>query len=600
MKTPTTPLPPQIQGDRRFAKPTIPQAESAAFPRLCIAFLLAVWLLLNTGLAQSVKLKLDQNDYVTSGFFTQANCDFMLTGINTNAGVGSVWNWNRVSKTGSALMDIEGRTTLTLATSAAQTYLLSLDGSGSFAGSLLRARRDGTDVFTVSTTGVVATTGQFTGSGAGLTGVSLTTSVTGTLPVANGGTGITALGAGVQNFWGTPTSANLALAVTNETGSGALVFATSPTLITPALGTPSSVVLTNGTLLPLTTGVTGTLPAANGGTGITSLGAGVQTFWGTPSSANLAAAVTNETGSGALVFATSPTFTTPVLGTPSSVVLTNGTLLPLTTGVTGTLPVANGGTGATTVAAAQTALSVPGFSASQTLTAAQMQLLAMNSGAVDPKLVIIREDFLGGTLSSGNIGENGLTGYVQSGALSFSVNQGAYPNLGQCKLITGAATGNGGAVSLDYGNDNGNPFPDIAQPGWDICFIVGLAQTTDCVARIGLINSHAYAYNAAPGRGLYLRFSTALGDTQWMYVSNVSGTETATASGVTASTAFVKMRVRMTTANAALFSINGGAETSISTAIVGSAAPRCMFYTETTVAKTMYWDFLGILATTSR
>jgi hypothetical protein len=57
----------------------------------------------------------------------------------------------------------------------------------------------------------------------------------------------------------------------------------------------------------LTTHVSGTLPAANGGTGITSLGTGVATWLGTPSSANLAAAVTDETGSGALVFGTAPT-----------------------------------------------------------------------------------------------------------------------------------------------------------------------------------------------------------------------------------------------------------------------------------------------------
>ncbi len=63
-------------------------------------------------------------------------------------------------------------------------------------------------------------------------------------------------------------------------------------------------------------------------TGITSasLGTGVQTWLGTPSSSNLAAAVTDETGSGSLVFATSPTLVTPILGTPTSGTLSNCTV----------------------------------------------------------------------------------------------------------------------------------------------------------------------------------------------------------------------------------------------------------------------------------
>lgn len=86
---------------------------------------------------------------------------------------------------------------------------------------------------------------------------------------------------------------------------------TSPTMTTPTLGTPASGVLTNTTGLPLTTGVTGTLPVANGGTGITSLGTGVATWLGTPTSANLIATVSDETGSGSLVFNNTPSLTTP-------------------------------------------------------------------------------------------------------------------------------------------------------------------------------------------------------------------------------------------------------------------------------------------------
>jgi len=107
------------------------------------------------------------------------------------------------------------------------------------------------------------------------------------------------------------TSAELAGVISDETGSGALVFGTSPTLVTPALGTPASGVATNMTGLPLTTGITGTLPVANGGTGVTS-----------------------KTGTGNVVLSTSPTLVTPVLGTPASGTLTNctGTAASLTAG----------------------------------------------------------------------------------------------------------------------------------------------------------------------------------------------------------------------------------------------------------------------------
>ena len=160
-------------------------------------------------------------------------------------------------------------------------------------------------------TWTAALTTAVTSFSAGSTGLTPSTGTTGavtlsgTLAVANGGTG-----------------------VTSGTGTGSNVLNTSPTFVTPVLGTPTSGTLTNATGLPLTTGVTGTLPVANGGTG-----------------------VTTKTGTGANVLSTSPTLVTPILGTPTSGTLTNATGLPLTTGVTGTLSVANGGTGATSLTA---------------------------------------------------------------------------------------------------------------------------------------------------------------------------------------------------------------------------------------------------------
>jgi len=61
-------------------------------------------------------------------------------------------------------------------------------------------------------------------------------------------TGVSGLGAGVATFLATPSSSNLISAITDETGTGALVFATSPTLVTPALGTPASGALTSCTV----------------------------------------------------------------------------------------------------------------------------------------------------------------------------------------------------------------------------------------------------------------------------------------------------------------------------------------------------------------
>jgi hypothetical protein len=112
-----------------------------------------------------------------------------------------------------------------------------------------------------------------------------------------------------------------AVTVKNTTGTGIAVPA-GKTMFVFNNGTNVVDAVTH--LSSLTLG--SALPVASGGTGITSFGTGVATFLGTPSSANLAAAVTDETGSGLLVFATSPTLVTPVLGTPSSGTLSTCTV----------------------------------------------------------------------------------------------------------------------------------------------------------------------------------------------------------------------------------------------------------------------------------
>ena len=123
---------------------------------------------------------------------------------------------------------------------------ITIDAVGGGGGTVTSVGGTGT-VNGITLTGTVTTSGSLTLGGT-LSGVSLTTQVSGTLPVANGGTGITSFGTGVATFLGTPSSANLAAAVTDETGTGALVFATSPALVTPVLGTPTSGTLSNCTV----------------------------------------------------------------------------------------------------------------------------------------------------------------------------------------------------------------------------------------------------------------------------------------------------------------------------------------------------------------
>lgn len=172
-----------------------------------------------------------------------------------------------------------------------------------------------TALATPSSANVAAAVTDETGTGALVFGTAPTITLgNGTgLPVS---TGISGLGSGMATWLATPSSANLRGTLTDETGTGAAVFASSPALTTPDLGTPSAATLTNATGLPISTGVSG-------------LGTGVATVLATPSSANLRTAVTDETGTGSLVFSTSPALTTPDLGTPSAATLTNATGLPL-------------------------------------------------------------------------------------------------------------------------------------------------------------------------------------------------------------------------------------------------------------------------------
>lgn len=408
----------------------------------------------------------------------------------------------------------------------------------------------------VNDTNVTLTLGG-TPTGALLKATSLTLGWTGTLGLSRGGTAadLSATGGAGQYL----KQASLGGAVTvgtipaSDIASGAALTKTDDTNVTLTLGgTPATALLKASSL---TLGWTGTLAASRGG-----FGADVSAQSGVPLFATGVATFTGTTGSGNFARATSPTFVTPVLGTPTSGTLTNCTGLPL---------------GGLATQAANTLLgNLTGSSASPTAFTIDGLTLKGTPASTDE---VIIWDIAGSAIKKATVSGIGAS----SGVSSIASNTGAF-------TLAGGVTNSTNQIQLD-GNYTGFAIPNLTlvpsvatniltvavkdnagnDPSATSPIYINFRDPTASSGDTTLVSVTAALSITTNATGATLGSSNSTAFRFWVVAFNNSGT---------AVLALINCSTVNNAGNSTIFPLNEGAVAS-STAISGSATSAGVFYT---------------------